>query len=67
MSTYTVKKGDTLSGIAQSQLGSADRWPELQRLNDIPDADLIYPGQTIRLPYKTSDSLISKILNIFKS
>lgn len=66
MSTYTVKSGDTLSGIAKSQLGSADRWPEIQKLNDIPDADLIYPGQTLRLPYKTGDSLISRILNVFK-
>ena len=27
--TYTVKAGDTLSDIAQAEMGDANRWPEL--------------------------------------
>lgn len=45
--TYTVKAGDTLSGIA-SKYGTS--WQELQRINGIPDANKIYPGQVLRLP-----------------
>ena len=45
--TYTVKAGDTLSGIAAAHGTS---WQELQRINGIPDANKIYPGQVLRLP-----------------
>lgn len=45
--TYTVRAGDTLSGIA-SKYGTS--WQELQRINGIPDANRIYPGQVLRLP-----------------
>jgi LysM repeat protein len=50
--SYTVKPGDTLSGIAKDQLGDAERWPEIYDLNQasIADPDLIYPGQTFKLP-----------------
>jgi nucleoid-associated protein YgaU len=53
--TYTVKPGDTLSGIAQQQLGDADRWPEIFVLNraSIRDPDLISPGQVLILPGDT--------------
>ena len=45
--TYTVQRGDTLSGIA-AQNGTD--WQTLQAINGIPDANLIYPGQVLRLP-----------------
>lgn len=45
--TYTVRAGDTLSGIA-SKYGTS--WQELQRINGIPDANKIYPGQVLKLP-----------------
>ncbi|EMQ98340.1 phage tail tape measure protein [Paeniglutamicibacter gangotriensis] len=45
--SYTVKRGDTLSGIAR-QFGTT--WRELQRINKIQNEDLIYAGQTIDLP-----------------
>ncbi|WIT25826.1 hypothetical protein [Bacillus phage SPO1L1] len=32
---YTVMAGDTLQGIAQTQLGDASRWTELAVLNDL--------------------------------
>ena len=47
---YTVRSGDTLSGIALAQLGDARRWPELARLSGLADPDLIHPGQQIVLP-----------------
>lgn len=43
---YTVKKGDTLSGIA-AKYGTT--WQRLQKINGIKNANLIYPGQKIRV------------------
>ena len=50
--TYTVQPGDTLSGIAQAQLGDAGRWPEIFVLNrsSIRHPDRIFPGQVLTLP-----------------
>lgn len=42
--TYTVRSGDTLSGIA-SQLGVS--WYSLKAKNGIGNANLIYPGQVL--------------------
>ncbi|MSS44717.1 LysM peptidoglycan-binding domain-containing protein [Cutibacterium sp. WCA-380-WT-3A] len=50
--TVTVKPGDTLSGIAQSQLGDASCWPVIWHLNEqtISDPDHIEPGWKLVLP-----------------
>jgi hypothetical protein len=48
-----VEPGDTLSGIAEDELGNAGRWPSLYEANrDVigPNPDLIHPGQVIELP-----------------
>ena len=45
--TYTVKSGDTLSGIAAAY---GTTWKTLQSLNGITNANLIYPGQVLKLP-----------------
>ena len=42
--TYTVRSGDTLSGIA-SRLGVS--WYYLKAKNGIGNANLIYPGQVL--------------------
>ncbi|MGV6818607.1 MAG: peptidoglycan-binding protein LysM [Thiotrichales bacterium] len=49
---YVIQKGDTLSAIAKKYLGSASKYPEIFEANRevIKDPDLIYPGQTIRIP-----------------
>ncbi|WP_229074594.1 LysM peptidoglycan-binding domain-containing protein [Actinoplanes sp. DH11] len=49
---HVVKRGDTLSAIAQAHLGDANRWPEIFRLNrDVLDnPDRIIPGQVLILP-----------------
>ncbi len=48
--TYTVKSGDTLQRIAQRELGSANRWPEIARLNNLPPPHTIRLGQQLTLP-----------------
>lgn len=50
--THTVAKGDTLWAIAQRTLGDGARWKEIFELNrdTVSNANLIYPGQTLRLP-----------------
>ncbi len=50
MRTYTVQRGDTLSGIA---VRFAVAMSELMKLNNIADADAIYPGQQLRIPGST--------------
>ncbi|GIF74190.1 LysM peptidoglycan-binding domain-containing protein [Asanoa siamensis] len=47
---YRVAKGDYLGGIADRYLGDFDRYPELARLNDLRNPDLIRSGQVIELP-----------------
>ena len=46
--SYVVVKGDTLWDIAKRYLGNALRYPELAKLNNIKNPNLIYPGQVIR-------------------
>ena len=36
-----VQPGDTLSGIAQRELGDAAAYPELAAVNHLPDPDII--------------------------
>ena len=50
--TYTVVKGDSLSRIAQHQYGDANKWRTIYEANRdlIKDPDLIYPGQSFRIP-----------------
>ena len=49
---YSIKKGDTLWGIASDFYGNGSKYPLIVEANleVIKDADLIYPGQSIRIP-----------------
>jgi len=47
--TYVVQPGDTLSGIAQRELGSARLADELARLNGLADPAAIRAGQVLKL------------------
>lgn len=49
---YIIQKGDTLSAIAKRYYGNANDYPRIFEANRevIKDADLIYPGQKIRIP-----------------
>ena len=50
--SYTVRPGDTLSGISQQVYGDAGEWQQLFEANRgaVADANLIYPGQVLQLP-----------------
>ncbi len=49
---YTIKKGDTLWGIAESFYNDGSKYTHIVEANIevIKDPDLIYPGQSIRIP-----------------
>jgi nucleoid-associated protein YgaU len=48
---FTVRKGDTLSEIAQTQLGRASLWACIAHANPaIHDPNLIFEGQLLLLP-----------------
>jgi len=49
---YTIQKGDTLWGIASEFYKDGSKHPLIVEANleVIKDADLIYPGQAIRIP-----------------
>lgn len=53
-STYTVRTGDTLYGIAYLMLGDGNLWPEIAALNNIRDARLgvapFVPGKVLKIP-----------------
>jgi nucleoid-associated protein YgaU len=49
---YTVQSGDTLSAIAKQFYGDANRYNEIFEANRpmLSDPNMIYPGQTLRIP-----------------
>ncbi|MEG3850488.1 colicin E5-related ribonuclease [Microcoleus sp. herbarium19] len=51
---YVVRSGDTLSGIALRELGNANRWTEIKKVDGstftAAEAQSIKPGQSIYLP-----------------
>jgi nucleoid-associated protein YgaU len=52
MSTYTVKKGDTLSKISKQFYGDANAYKRIFDANrdQLKDPDKIQPGQELRIP-----------------
>ena len=46
---YTVKKGDTLWGIAERLLGAGERYIQIMTANNLNDS-MIYPGQELIIP-----------------
>lgn len=50
-STYEVRRGDSLTSIAATQLGSANRWREIWALNpDIRKPEQLNVGMRLRIP-----------------
>jgi nucleoid-associated protein YgaU len=48
--TWTVKKGESLSEIADRVYGESRRWPEIARANGIDDPDMIREGRVLTIP-----------------
>ena len=59
--SYTVRTGDTLSGIAQRFYGHAGDWPYLYRINrgTVSDPNLIYTGEVLRVPTDPPASVLT--------
>uniref|UniRef100_UPI0006E2496A LysM peptidoglycan-binding domain-containing protein n=1 Tax=Streptomyces graminilatus TaxID=1464070 RepID=UPI0006E2496A len=64
-SEHTVRSGETLSSIAQDELGNAGDYPEIARLNAdvrqpdgriLTDPDEIFPGWRLKMPAADSDA-----------
>ena len=49
---YTVVSGDSLSKISKHFYGDANHWRRIFEANQdtLKDPDLIYPGQTLKIP-----------------
>ena len=52
-----VRRGETLSQIAERELGAAERWPEIFRANraQLGDPDQLTPGLQLVLPVEQAD------------
>ena len=62
---YTVKKGDTLWGIAQTQLGASSRWKELGYQGD-PNKlqigeDLVIPQQSVSKSETEAQKVVDEV------
>ena len=49
-SEYTVKSGDTLEGIARTQLGDGQKWKSIVEMNPGLDPKSLKVGQKIKMP-----------------
>lgn len=47
---YTIKSGDTLSAVSLLFYGSANKYPEIAKANNIADANKVPVGATLQLP-----------------
>ena len=50
---YTIKKGDTLGGICRLYYGDSSLYSKLAAYNGIKNANIIYAGNTIKIPDKS--------------
>ena len=59
--TYTVRSGDTLSSIAQSQMKSKNKWRDLQKANEdvLHGSTNLKIGMKLRIPGATATSTTS--------
>ncbi len=58
---YTVKKGDTLWNISSKEVSDPFLWPKIWKENpDIKNPDLIYPGQTVKIPLRLTSKGVAQ-------
>jgi hypothetical protein len=50
--TYTVQPTDRLIILSNEMLVSPQAWNEIAKLNQLKNANLIYPGQTLQIPLR---------------
>jgi len=50
MLAYTVSAHDTLIGLNRTLFASPKAWPEVARINRLPDPNKITPGQVLMVP-----------------
>lgn len=50
LTTYTVKRGDTLARIAREMFGDATKYPLIQKANNLTDPGRIWVGQVLVIP-----------------
>jgi len=58
---YTIKKGDTLWSIAESQYGDGYKWSEIAKANDLENPSQIEEGQKLVLPGTTQEAVSGAI------
>jgi len=58
---YVVRPGETLSEIAQRELGTYKRWTEIQALNDDLDPAKLREGMKLRMPARGSDAAAARV------
>lgn len=60
---YTIKKGETLSGIALMFYGNATYYKELAEFNHIENPDVIFEGQKLIVPRTISNIVVTPEVN----
>lgn len=56
--TYVVKKGDTLSGIAQRFYGDSSRWQLIAKANDLANPNMMRVGMELMIPQKKKEGSV---------
>ncbi len=59
----TIVKGDTLWDLCQEHLKDPLRWRELSKYNDFTNPDLIYPGESLRIPVSMMNGIVEEVGN----
>jgi len=56
----TVKRGDTLKKLSKEHIGDASSFPQVLRLNNVKNPDLLQPGETLLIPVSRSHHASTK-------
>ena len=56
--TVTVEKGESLSSIAERELGDINLWPEIVKENDL-SSTVVEVGQTLKLPKVSTSTAVT--------
>jgi nucleoid-associated protein YgaU len=57
--TYTVREGDTLWSIAESQLNDGYRWQEIMKANNLQNGGMIEEGTKLVIPSTRAQAVVS--------